>query len=173
MCEKSFGFSVYRGRLWAIAVAAIIASYDLLATFRPASRRSTDTWAKALAHDVSKGKGSKVCSARWSLICRDICSDMVGATRGPTDNSASVMAEIMLVLGKWSGSSTSRSMTTDVSRSPWAGLIIAMDRSRHRDHDAKLRSSSEADPATLRSHLQFLALWWVEGSTEPQVSHSR
>jgi hypothetical protein len=94
------------GSWFATATAAIIASNERAAGFRPVRRSDAATCPNARAAAASKGIGSKSASACWRWACRAARSGSVRATRGLTDSSASVIVEISGSAGRTAASSS-------------------------------------------------------------------
>src|SRR5947199_2735172 len=90
---------------------------------RPAATTAEYTLPYARAASASKGRGSKAASARWSRSWRRARSSGSGVACGPAASSAIVIALTATSTGSREGSMCSRSMTTEVSRSPRAGRL--------------------------------------------------
>lgn len=101
---KSSGLAVYNGRPLAMAIAAIMASYDRAAVFRSDRRRDAATRPNALAAAASNGSGSKSASAWWTCACRAPRSAGSSVMSGPTESSARVTADISGSSGRLDGS---------------------------------------------------------------------
>lgn len=127
MPEKSSGFVVYSGNELDTAMAAIIASKERAAVFRPERRIEAATCPNARAAAASNGSGSKSDSACCRCACRAARSAAVEATNGPTDNSARVIVVINASSGSADGSTKRGSrMTMFVSRMPRSCLTLSI-----------------------------------------------
>ncbi len=125
---KSSGFAVYSGKPVASAVAAIMASNERAAGFRPDRRNEAATRPKARAAAASNGSGSKSASACWTVARRRARSASSVATSGPTESSARVTAEIRAMSGRAEASAKACSASTTLVSSRPCGSLTAIGR---------------------------------------------
>src|SRR5660398_19176 len=108
----------------AAAVEAISRSAKRGRLVRPTARTAAKIRPYSRAAFVSNGKGSQVAAAHCSRSCRRALSCSSPVACGPAASSARVTAAMADSSGSRLGSTTSRSITTEVSSKPWGGRWV-------------------------------------------------